>query len=612
MTKPAYETTPPRATSDWNGGRHQIGTTHGITSVYPGDFVGIRTRGEKIAELTLSERYPSGKRQGQLIPDRTIRAWVAAYERQGMTALARTRRADRGKGRVIAWRCFDNAMNAAGVSENVQQATAEKIIELLKGLAKDGANSVANFQFVANPRLRDLALKAAPNLTRPQLDLICRMPVDFVRRHTKKARLAYLKRSDAGGWAAKMVPTIRRDRSQLKPMEMVAADVRHSDIFIQRPDGTLATPKFIAFMDLATNRIWVALRIMPKGQMIRREDVLSAFRSLFCDPSFGVPQQLYLDNGGEFRVGLAADDLGAIAQLVRDTNAIELGLFDIDALSKTGVLNSLPYRPKSKIIETIFSIFTRSIEPMFRGFAGGNRMLKKVENQGRAKAPMPGDEAEIQAQFAMMVDFYNAKPQTKGHIKGLSPNEAFAQFVAKGWKSIVCDAAEFTLAFGKDETRRVQIGGEFQCGNEFYRHDDLAIKAGERIRIRIPILDANGRIPVLDDKGDVLCVATASTAYAMRDAAGAREQGRRAGVLNDQLKAEVAGVPTVSVSDNLARAIAELPKPAVPEQLATISVHPLLREAAAEPPAITKPNAKNTLKSQFESARIIGGLRAAG
>jgi hypothetical protein len=42
MTKPAYETTPPRATSDWNGGRHQIGTTHGITSVYPGDFVGIR------------------------------------------------------------------------------------------------------------------------------------------------------------------------------------------------------------------------------------------------------------------------------------------------------------------------------------------------------------------------------------------------------------------------------------------------------------------------------------------------------------------------------------------------------------------------------------------
>ena len=43
MTKPAYETTPPRATSDWNGGRHQIGTTHGITSVYPGDFVGIRS-----------------------------------------------------------------------------------------------------------------------------------------------------------------------------------------------------------------------------------------------------------------------------------------------------------------------------------------------------------------------------------------------------------------------------------------------------------------------------------------------------------------------------------------------------------------------------------------
>jgi hypothetical protein len=44
MTKPAYETTPPRAPSDWNGERHQIRTTSGMTSVYPGDFVGIRNQ----------------------------------------------------------------------------------------------------------------------------------------------------------------------------------------------------------------------------------------------------------------------------------------------------------------------------------------------------------------------------------------------------------------------------------------------------------------------------------------------------------------------------------------------------------------------------------------
>ncbi len=571
-----------------------------------------KARGDKIAELALSARYPFGKRSGQPIPARTIREWVASYEKRGMTALSRSRRADRGRDRVIAWRGFDNAMEAAGVSEAVQKATADQITEFLKGLAKDGANSVANFQFLAGPKLRDLALKVAPGLTRPELDLICRMPVDFVRNHTKKARLAYLKKSDAGGWAAKMVPTIRRDRSELKPMEMLAADVRHSDIFVQRPDGTLATPKFIAFMDLATNRIWVSIQIMPKGEMIRRQHVLAAFRDLFANPSWGVPQQLYLDNGGEFRVGLAADDLTAIAQLVRHTNAIELGMFDAPELSKTGVLNSLPYRPKSKIIETIFSIYTRSIEPMFPGFAGGNRMVQKVENQGRAKAPMPGDEAEIQRQFAMMVDFYNARRQTKGHIKGLSPNEAFAKHVADGWKSIVCLPAEFTLAFGKDETRRVQTGGEFQCGNDFYRHDDLAIKVGERIRIRVPSLDANGRIPVLDDKGDVRCGAAVSPRFAMRDEAGAREQGRRTGGLNKQLKAEVAGVPTISVSENLSRAIAELPKPPAPEQLATISIHPLLRQAATEPAPIVMPTARSTLKNQFESARIIGGFRAAG
>ncbi len=575
---------------------------------------GSDARGKRVSDLALSARYGSGKRAGQPIPERTIRSWVASYEARGMIALARSRRADRGKARVIAWRAFDKAMDRAGVSEEAQRKTAEKIIKLIKASANDGVNSVANHQFLDSPDLRDLALAVAPNLTRPELDQMCRMPADFVRKHTKIARLAHMKRTDAGGWASNMMPTIRRDRSPLKPMEMVAADVRHSDIIIQRPDGTQATPKFIAFMDLATNRLWVSLRIMPKGQMIRREDVLAAFRDLFADPSWGVPQQLYLDNGGEFRTGPAADDLTAIAQLVRDTSAIELGIFEASELAKTGVLNSLPYRPKSKIIETIFSVFTRSIEPMFPGFVGGNRIVKKVENQGRAKAAMPGDEVQIQTEFARMIGLYNARPQTNGHIKGRSPNEAFAERVRDGWQSIVFDPREFTLAFGNDDMRRVRTGGEFQCGNELYRHDDLAILAGENVRIRIPILPANGRIPVLDDKGDVICVATTSPRFGMRDEAGAKEQGRRTGVLNNQVKGEVAGLPRSNVSEKLARALEETPKPPVPATAATVSIHPKLRQAAQEenqPPAIAP--AKSRFALAAEAARELNeGIRRAG
>jgi len=44
MTEQAYETTPSRAPSDWNGGRHQSGTVRGSRSEYPGGSVGIHTR----------------------------------------------------------------------------------------------------------------------------------------------------------------------------------------------------------------------------------------------------------------------------------------------------------------------------------------------------------------------------------------------------------------------------------------------------------------------------------------------------------------------------------------------------------------------------------------
>ena len=96
-------------------------------------------------------------------------------------------------------------------------------------------------------------------------------------------------------------PRIKRMRGDLAPMQMVAGDVRHCDILILREDGSEATPKLVAFMDLATNRLFAHLFIVPKGEMIRREHVLGTMRAMFADPSWGVPIQFYFDNGGEFR-----------------------------------------------------------------------------------------------------------------------------------------------------------------------------------------------------------------------------------------------------------------------------------------------------------------------
>jgi hypothetical protein len=468
-------------------------------------------------------------------------------------------------------------MAAAGVPAARQRDMAAELVAKVRGLWAGGASSAAaDIRFLMAHRCRARADGAGVVLPEAQMAILCRMPLRFAgQKDRRRARMAHIKRTDAARRAARHVPRIRRHRDGLRPMDLVAVDVRHSDILYRRPDGSLATPKVIALLDLATNRLFARPFLLPKGEMIRREHVLVALRDLAADPAWGVWRGLYLDNGGEFELGAAPEDLAHLADLVRRVH-------DDAAAEGCGNIKSRPYNPQSKIIESIFSAFTRSIEPMFPGFIGGNRMAKKTQNQGRAPLPMSGDEAAILASFAEMVAFYNAKPQQRGHIKGRSPNEAFAAFVADAaqpWRAIVLDPREFALAFGPDETRTVQPGGELHIRGRVLTHPDLAARVGEKVRVRLPILAAS-RAVVLTDKGEPVLVAAEAEATGLRDKAGVRSHdgGRRRAAAGAARAAE--GAARMNPAAELKTAIAALPAPAALAPVANVAVHPVLREAA--------------------------------
>ena len=544
---------------------------------------GSDERAAELRDVAQSEFCRSGKRAGAPIAERTLRAGVATSERAGaVPLLRRTPRADRGRSRVIAWREWDKALSDAGISEAHQREIAASLDADVRGLWANGETSAANIRFSMTVRCRALLDSARLVLPEAEMARLCLMPLHYAgEKSRRRARIAHIKRTDAARWASHHVQRVRRHRNDLRPMDLVAVDVRHSDILYERPDGSPATAKIVAFQDLATNRVFARPFLLPKGESIRREHVLSAMRDLAADPSWGLWRGLYLDNGSEFKIGLAESDLAPLVDLVRRVHGDDAAAGVLNV--KYGDVTSRPYNPQSKVIEGTFSTFTRSIEPVYQGFIGGERMAKKTHNQGRAPVPLRGEEEEILAKFADMFAFYNAKPQQKGHCKGLSPNEKFAECVnntSRPWGALVLDPAQFAFIFGGTPIwRTVQPGGELNINNRVMTAPELVPMVGEKVRVRLPILDASCAI-VLNDKNDRWIVAREIVAIGMRDVAGVRKHDSMRRAAAQAAAATAHGATKIDPASARHTAVTALPPPVVPAPIARASVNPVFHEAA--------------------------------
>jgi hypothetical protein len=535
----------PARGADW-----KVQLVHRVIEAGP---AGSEARAVRLREVAARATYPAGKRAGQVVAERTLRKWVATHEARGIVPLLKRARADRGASRVIAWRAWDRAMDEAGVAWARQHEIAERLAAMVKGCWASGEASAANIAFILSPECRELAEAAGVGLSSHDMTKLCRMPLHFAgRRDLRRARIAHKLRNDAGGFHAVNVPRVLRHRKGMRPLDTLAADVRHSDIVYQRPDGSLATVKTVCFLDIATNRVFGRPFLLPKGEMIRREHVLTALRDLADDPAWGLWRCLYMDNGGEFRLGLAAEDLTRLAELVRRMQG--------DAPVEQGNIISLPYNPQSKVIEGVFSTFTRSVEPIYQGYISGNRMAKKTQNQGRAPVPMPGGEDVIRRAYAEMFAFYNGKPQQRGAIAGKSPNEAFREFQESGWRSITIDPGEFSLCFGKDEKRVVQAGGVIQIGGGVFVAQALTAMVGERVMVRTPIL-APDRVVILGEKGTPAIVAKAAEVRGFHDRAGAKAAQRGRREAKEAARATAHGAVKVDLRALRRKAVAASPQP---------------------------------------------------
>lgn len=501
--------------------------------------------------------------------------WVAGYDTQGLRALNRKVRRDAMTKRTLLSRPLDALVAPLGLSDEARSDLQVKILGHVRSQWRSGAPSWPMVQMNSIPFIMRQLREAGCALSDEALLPVCRLPRQLIASQTDYRAVA-IRRGDAGLSAAKQEPRIHRSRDHLEPSDYYAGDVHHFDILFRRADGSLCTPKLVAWLDLATNRIFASPFIVQKGEGIRQEHVIQSIVDLFTDPNWGVPANMILDHGKEYGF---ADSTGIIGDLLGLKN-MSIGVFGRGGTTRAAaVLRSRPYNPQSKVIETAFGVLERGPLAQLPGHIGGDRLKKKTENQGKAPVPYRGGFEDFKRSFATALEFYHWKPQ-EGHLQRRSPNDAYKAKIGEG--NVILDRQELEILFSKEVARCVTAGGEFQWDGGLWRHDDLVALAGiGKVSVRVPLFGDRRRLFLFSTDGKAIGCAEPVRLYAFDDPAGAGEQARQSKVLNKQIAAMEAETEKLDLEECMRQAsAAHGPQPQAPQASAVISFNPRFQEAA--------------------------------
>ena len=455
-----------------------------------------------------------------------VREWIAAYEAGGVGALKRRPREDRGRRKhtiSAAWDSWADGVKLGDATKARIAADLERYVRSLWAATTElGARRIA---LLASDKLAEFTEEAGFAGDARRLKTTCKLSLRFVRRNSHY-RASAIERQDAKQWHDRHRPRIRRTREGCLPMGVVFGDVHHQDVLLPRADGSTFTAKLVAFLDWATNRVFVHPVFLAKGESVRQEHVIEAFIAMTQDSGWGVPEILYLDNGKEYG---CLDRMADALQLVSQMRALDdaPGLVPATPQRPCPIVKAMPYNAAAKPIEPAFKVLERGFFSLLPGWIGGDRMAKKTANVGRAPIPYLRGEEAFLADLQTCMRAYHATPQT-GALGGRTANEAFNAAVDAGWQRMDIARGALLAAFGKDEFRTLRQGG-FRYGSRWYTHPALQeLGADRRLHLRIPPFGDLPEIPVMDECGrELLCMAAANRRYDVLDPEGAREASRR-------------------------------------------------------------------------------------
>lgn len=435
---------------------------------------------------------------------RTLQRWIKDYEETGgdLFALANKRPKNAGQSRVIVSRQFDAAWRAAELPESQLAQMGEYLNALIvsawqspyqrAGQERIKREVICEWQRHCAAKGLDLPTSAFA-LSDAKIKVPNHHRIVDIRKHDRK-------RFDD------TIARVNRSVNGFEPMELVVGDVKRLDVTLTRPDGTIATPRMVAFMDVATSRVFYQLFLYQKGRDVTQEDVIDTFIAMCCHHEWGFPKSLYLDNGSEYK---ALDRITECLAMVSNNPTRVL-------------IKSQAYNASAKTIEQRFRRLDTQVFAPMAGYIGGDRMNAKTQTVGRPTLPYQGTIGEFECEVSERVADFELMPFKTGEQAGRSPAQIFHDFVSDGWRPIHIEPLALHIAFAKKESRKVNKGVISWKGNK-WRADNLPMC--RYVDFYVPYRKGQYPIAAWDECEGVFL--TPDYKYGMLDTAGAQEAARR-------------------------------------------------------------------------------------
>lgn len=533
-------------------------------------------------EAIAAQRHIDWNNQARKLSIRTIERWIAAHDKVGAAAFVRHSRRDKGASLVAISKAWDFAVTIDPV---LRPQIAEQIRKYVRGLLiKDTSRSVVTT--LATAKLRELTIAAGMEEARELPADVFALPRRFIDLEKRIRNVAIFDRN------RKLYednrPRLMRTAAGYAPQQLVVGDVHHIDIVMRRPDGTEAWPKAIAWLDLATNRIWIDLVLLEKGEGIRNSHVIASFIKMVT--AWGMPQAVYLDNGSEYRWADFVDDaLKLVAHI--DYNFED---------RNSQVVRAKPYNAAAKSIENKFRVLEQTYFRTLPGWAGGDRTNQRTHQVGKSTEPFPGTIEDLARAIGNCLALYHITAQA-GTLKGRSPQQAFDAAVRSGWQRVAIDPRELATVFSTEETR-IPRQGYISFAGDKWTCRELQRFQGDRVIVHAPKFDQYSELPLRDPANRKLIgSATRATRYGILDPAGAREAAEmeragRAGIR--ELRADV---PDIDPNAEIAALVSSAAPALLAPIIGTIGISDERAEMArgmAETPAARRD------RQQDEAAKV--------
>jgi hypothetical protein len=294
-------------------------------------------------------------------------------------------------------------------------------------------------------------------------------------------------------------PSIHRDYTRYKPMDIIVGDYMTQD-FMLRVKDKVWRAKVVAFMDMRTRMIvgWsLQLTANSTGVVLALQ---------MCFDTYGLPCAIYFDNGKEFKNYWLCGNEWKIRHSMVDAEDVER---NVGIVTEAGVniIFAKPYHGQSKPIERLWRTVHEMFDKFEQTYIGNDtstrpdesrvfqQKISKMKKEDFEKIPT---FEEIKARLGRFFDWYNNTHEHTGQgMDGKTPLQVWREnAVAKREVPVEIKPYLFTYRY----QRTVRNDGIWYNGNWYYHSVKIVQYLGQKVQIRVP-LDNDEVIHVFDLTG---------------------------------------------------------------------------------------------------------------